>query len=276
MVFEWHNFPDGETLLDFPADIKGRDIALVASLAHPNAKFLPLAFAARTARELGGRRTGLIAPYLCYMRQDKRFRTGEAVTSRIFASLVSESLNWLVTLDPHLHRYKGLSEIYTIPAGVAHASRAIGRWIKENVDQPFLIGPDEESAQWVSEVAEVAGAPFVVLTKERLGDRDVRIDARKLEKLGTATPVLVDDIISSGVTILEALHVVKRASPRAPVVVAVHGIFAGASDRLIEQEGALLVTTNSVAHASNRIDISGPLAKVVCELTSNSASATGA
>jgi ribose-phosphate pyrophosphokinase len=262
----WHKFPDGETHLDFPDGIKGRSVALVASLFHADGKFLPLIFAARTAREFGARKVGLIAPYLCYMRQDKRFHAGEAVTSRIFASLISESLDWLVTLDPHLHRYKSLSEIYSIPTSVGHAAGAIGKWIKEHVEQPFLVGPDEESAQWVAKVAEYSGARYAVLSKERLGDRQVSIAASGLDELGAATPVLVDDIISSGATMLQALRAVKPLSKRAPVVVAVHGVFAGGADQPIEKEGARLVTTNSVTHASNRIDIAGPLAKAVCEL----------
>lgn len=257
---EMRAFPDGETYLAFAIDPKARDIALVSTLSHPNGKFLPLIFAAQTARELGAKSVGLVAPYLCYMRQDKRFHAGEAVTSRIFAALVSRHVDWLVTLDPHLHRYASLAEIYSIPAQVAHATNALGDWIRKHVANPFLIGPDEESRQWVSIVAAVAGAPYAVLSKERLGDREVRIAANDLEDLAGMTPVLVDDIISSGATMLEALHAVRPLSRLRPVVVAVHAIFAGDCDKALEREGALLVSTNSITHGSNRIDIADPLA----------------
>jgi ribose-phosphate pyrophosphokinase len=83
---------------------------------------LPLLFAADTARDLGARRIGLVAPYLAYMRQDIRFHAGEAVTSRTFAAILSRHLDWLVTVDPHLHRYHELSEIYRIPTQVVHAA----------------------------------------------------------------------------------------------------------------------------------------------------------
>ncbi|WP_164119514.1 ribose-phosphate pyrophosphokinase-like domain-containing protein, partial [Stenotrophomonas maltophilia] len=85
------------------------------ALAQPNEKILPLIFAAATARELGAARVGLVAPYLAYMRQDRRFNPGEAVTSRQMAHLVSGAFDWMVTVDPHLHRYSDLSEIYSIP-----------------------------------------------------------------------------------------------------------------------------------------------------------------
>lgn len=241
-------------------------IVLVCTLARPNEKILPLLFAAETARELGARKVGLVAPYLSYMRQDRRFQSGEAVTSRHFAGLISHACDWLVTIDPHLHRYKGLSEIYTIPARALHAGAVIAEWIKSNIEDPFLIGPDEESVQWVSEVARDCGAAYAVLTKQRLGDRNVRIAPNHLDRIGKATPVLIDDIISSGETMLEAVRVVKPYAQRSPIAIGVHGLFANGSDREIEKEGATLITSDSVPHASNHIQIAELLVPAIGEL----------
>jgi len=263
---ETHRFPDGETYLRLPEILKDRSVALVCSLANPDSKFLGLFFAARAARELGARRVGLVAPYLCYMRQDGRFKPGEAVTSRYFASLVSGAFDWIVTVDPHLHRYKALSEIYTIPAHALHAGPLLGGWIKQHVTQPYLIGPDEESIQWVSEVARICGAPYCVLHKERLGDREVRIAPGALKPLGPATPVLVDDVISSGRTMQEAIRIANAFSTRRPLVAAIHGIFAEKADERLEREGARLVTTNTILHASNQIDVAPLLAPPTGEL----------
>ena len=76
---EWRRFPDGESYIRFRQEVKGGDLALVCTLNDPDSKALALLFAARTARELGASRLGLIAPYLGYMRQDRRFNSGEAV-----------------------------------------------------------------------------------------------------------------------------------------------------------------------------------------------------
>ena len=81
-AIEMRAFPDGETYLRFVSDVAGRSVAIVCTLAQPNEKILPLIFAAVTARELGAAKIGLVAPYLGYMRQDRRFKPGEAVTSR--------------------------------------------------------------------------------------------------------------------------------------------------------------------------------------------------
>ncbi|MGD8326420.1 MAG: ribose-phosphate diphosphokinase, partial [Sphingomonadales bacterium] len=157
-----HHFPDGESLVRLESDVKGQDIVLLCSLDRPDEKAMSLMFFARTAKELGAKSVGLVAPYLGYMRQDKRFHEGEAITSNIFAAFISEYFDSLITVDPHLHRHKSLREIYSIPTKVIHAADAIAEWIKDNIEKPVLIGPDAESDQWVSEVAQKAGAPYIV------------------------------------------------------------------------------------------------------------------
>lgn len=266
-TLETRTFPDGETYLRFADDVAGRSIALVSSLSDPNAKIPPLLFAAQTARELGAQKIGLIAPYLCYMRQDARFKPGESVTSRHFADLISQSFDWLITVDPHLHRYKSLSEIYAIPARAIHAAPLLGDWIKRHISQPYLIGPDEESRQWVSQVARIAGAPCTVLGKQRLGDTDVRIAPDGMKPLGAATPIIIDDVISSGRTMLEAVRIAAAFSERKPIVMAVHGIFARDADLVLEREGARLVTTNTILQRYSQIDIAGLLAPEAAELS---------
>ncbi len=208
---EVRHFPDGESYVRFGNEVEGRPIVLLATLDRPNDKVLALIFAAMAAREQGARSIGLIAPYLAYMRQDRRFRPGESVTSRHFAKLVSGAFDWLVTVDPHLHRYKALSEIYSIPATTVASAPLLAEWIKHNVTDAVLIGPDEESRQWVAEVArDAGGAPFTVLNKIRRGDRDVDVSLPNKKILEGRTPVLVDDIVSTAGTMAEAVRHVSR------------------------------------------------------------------
>jgi ribose-phosphate pyrophosphokinase len=263
---ELREFPDGETYLRFMSALSDRTLAIVCTLDHPNDKILPLLFAAATARELGAAKVGLVAPYLAYMRQDRRFRPGEAVTSREIAKLLSDHFDWLVTVDPHLHRYGSLAEIYLIPTRVVHAAPLISQWIGAHVSNPLIVGPDMESEQWVSAVARDAGAPYSVLKKMRRGDRDVQISIREMQHLEGRTPVLVDDMISSGRTMLETVRLILQPRSVKPICIAVHGLFADQSDRLLAEAGARIVTSNSVPHQTNDIDVGEIVADAVKEL----------
>lgn len=263
---ELRAFPDGESYLRFCSELSGCALAIVCTLDHPNDKILPLLFAATTARELGAVQVGLVAPYLAYMRQDRRFNPGEAVTSRQVADLLSGAFDWLVTVDPHLHRYGSLADIYRIPACAVHAAPLLATWIKQHVPTPFLIGPDSESEQWVSKAADEVGAPFTILQKVRRSDRDVEISFKDLSGLGGRTPVLVDDIVSSGRTMIEAVRQLMARGAGAPVCIAVHGLFADASDAVLERAGARIVTSNSVPHRTNGIDVAGLLKEPIARL----------
>ncbi|MEI9990980.1 MAG: ribose-phosphate pyrophosphokinase [Rhizomicrobium sp.] len=264
---EMRHFPDGETYFRLDVDLHGRRVALVCTLDHPDAKFLPLLFAARTASDQGAASVGLVAPYLAYMRQDRRFHPGEALSSKLFASLLSPQIDWLVTVDPHLHRIHSLETIYEVPTRVLHAAGAIAHWIAHEVDKPVLIGPDAESVQWVGEVARTTGAPVVVLHKTRGGDTDVAVSQTDLSPFMERTPVLVDDIISTGRTMIATLNELNAAGMKPAVCVGVHGIFAdGAYDDLKAAHPARIVTTNAVAHESNAIDIAPLLAGGIKEI----------
>ncbi len=260
-------FPDGETYFRLAQDVRGRSLTLVATLDRPDAKLVPLLFAAATARDLGAKRIGLVAPYLAYMRQDKRFHPGEAEAAKTFASLLSPHFDWLATVDPHLHRLHALSEIYTLDSRVVHAAPVIADWIRREVRDPVLIGPDAESGQWVEAVAKDAGAAYIVLDKIRRGDRDVSVAPQDMTAWRRLTPVLVDDIISSGRTMIEALKDLREAKMKPAVCIAIHAVFAaGAYEDLVAAGPARIVTANTIAHPTNAIDVSGLVAATMQEL----------
>ncbi len=271
VVIETRRFPDGESYLRLPEALRGKQVVLNCTLADPDPKLASLIFAADAAREMGAARVGLVAPYLAYMRQDRRFTPGEAITSRSFARLLSGAFDWLVTVDPHLHRYASLGEIYTIPASVVHAAPLLGEWIGAHVVQPLIIGPDSESEQWVAQVAGAIGAPHAVLTKHRHGDRSVSIELPDLAKLADRQPVLVDDIASSGRTLIEAARKLQEAGMRCPVCAVIHPLFAEDAYAMLKQAVPRIVSTDTVPHPSNAVSVAGLLAAEIKRLADEDA-----
>ncbi len=258
-LYDEREFPDGESYLCINSDVKGFDCIVVADLSHPNSKFLPLIFLLDTLKELGAKSVGLVAPYLSYMRQDRRFIDGEAITSKLFAKSLSHHIDYLVTVDPHLHRYHSLDEIYSVPSEVVQGAPALAQWLKGQPDL-FLVGPDSESEQWIINIAEVSGHPFVIGDKIRRGDRDVEVSLPDLSAYAGLTAVIIDDVISSGQTILCCIDALKQQGVKEIECAAVHGIFADSVDKtLIEAGLTALITTNTIVHSSNAVDISSLL-----------------
>lgn len=266
-ALEFRRFPDGESYLRLENPLESRTAVLVARLDRPDAKIPALLFAADLARDLGAAEVGLVAPYLPYMRQDIRFHPGEALTSASFARWISAHFDWLLTVDPHLHRYDNLDEIYSIPSAVVPAAPALADWIAANVDRPVVIGPDAESAQWVEAVAARRNLPWQVMRKERFGDHDVRIAAPDLSELEGNTPVLVDDIVSSGATLVGAAEALVDAGLPAPYCAVIHGLFGDASRTTLAAAGLRqVVCTDSVDVSEGVIELAPLLASAVANM----------
>lgn len=255
-----HSFPDMETVVTIQSDVIGRDIILIVGLDDPNSKALPLIFAAETLRSLGAKNITLVAPYLPYMRQDAIFEIGQGITSHYFAKLISQYFDKLITIDPHLHRTHALADIYSIPNIVLHASNSIAQWIKLHIQNPVLIGPDSESLQWVEAIATLADAPYTTLNKIRKNDTDISVSLPDISQYHGTVPILVDDIISTGMTMLATINHLKNLHSTPPICIGVHGIFAQhAYENLLAAGAQRIVTCNTLSHPSNAIDISAEL-----------------
>ncbi|MEQ1809437.1 MAG: ribose-phosphate diphosphokinase [Terricaulis sp.] len=262
-VLDWRRFPDSEAYVRIASEVRGKRVDIVCTLANPDPQMLTLIFAAAAARECGAKSVHLIAPYLAYMRQDKRFNPGEAVSATHFARLLSQSFDSLVTVDPHLHRIDNLAEIFSIPTHVGAAAPLLGEWIAQNVDAPLIIGPDQESEQWAAEVARCAGAPHVVASKQRIADEQVRIELPDLTPWSGRRPVLADDIISSGRTMIEASRLLAARGMAKPYCLAIHAVFAPGAFNNLTQLSERMVTTDTITHPSNAISVVDTLARSI-------------
>jgi ribose-phosphate pyrophosphokinase len=255
-----HRFPDGELKLTLPPRLP-RKVAILRSLHEPNEKLIELWLAARAARTLGAVTVTLVAPYLAYMRQDRAFAPGEAVSQRHIGALLANAFDAVITVDPHLHRVPSLAEVLPDTAAVTlSAAPAIGRFLRRRAAGALLVGPDEESEQWVRSAAEAAGLQWAVGRKVRRGDRrvtlvlpDVNVRDRQV--------VLVDDMISTGRTLVQAARALTAAGAARVDVAATHALFSEDARRGLRAAGVRSIwTTDSVRHESNAIRLAGLLA----------------
>jgi ribose-phosphate pyrophosphokinase len=259
-----HRFPDGETLVRIDDECAAKDVLLVCGGQNPNAGALPLYFAADAARAMRAASVGLVSPYLPYMRQDTTFHPGEVVSARAYGRFLSGLVDWIATVDPHLHRVKSLDEVFSIPTECVSSMPAVSDWIAANVSNPVIVGPDAESTQWASSVAARLGAPWTVLQKTRTGDREVSLSVPEPDILRDRSPVIVDDIASSGHTLIEVAKRLQSLSTRPVTCVVVHALLEPGAEMAIRAAGvARFVSTNAVTHATNAIDVVPLLAERV-------------
>ncbi|WP_443082414.1 ribose-phosphate diphosphokinase [Tepidimonas sp.] len=259
-VIDRHRFPDGEWRLRLPACMPAA-VAVYRSLHQPNEKLVELLLAAPAARELGAQRLWLVAPYLAYMRQDMAFTPGEVVSQRHLGRWLAAAFDGLITVDPHLHRVATLAE--AVPLGDAQALSAaplLAQAIVARRPGALLLGPDEESAQWVQQAAATVGLQAAVCRKVRRGDRDVQVELPALDVRGRAV-VILDDMASTGRTVARAAAALRAAGAVSVDVAVTHALFVGDALAVMQAAGVGEVwSTDSVPHASNTVALAPLLA----------------
>jgi ribose-phosphate pyrophosphokinase len=265
-IIERHRFPDGETRLRLPPALPPR-VVLLRGLQQPNDKLAELMLAAAGARELGAAHLTLVSPYLAYMRQDTAFTPGEVVSQRHLGRALAAWFDAVITVDPHLHRITTLDAVVPGRRGVAlTAAGPLGDWIAAHEPGALLVGPDEEAAQWVQRAAAAHRLDHAVCHKQRNGDHAVEIVLPALDFSGRAV-VLVDDVASTGRTLVAAARGVLGRGAASVDVAVTHALFVGDALAQLSAAGVRHVwSTDCVAHASNVVSVVPLLAAALVEV----------
>lgn len=262
-----HQFPDGETRLNLPPELPAR-VVLFRGLQQPNARLAELAIAAPAARALGARELVLVCPYLAYMRQDIAFTPGEAVSQRHITALLGWLFDGLVTVDPHLHRIASLDEV--MPGKRTRAVSAaplLGAWVAQQLGrEALLLAPDEEAEQWVSAAAAAQGLDHAICRKQRRGDRDVAVALPDRPLDGRAV-VVMDDVASTGRTLVEATRAALAAGALSVDVAVTHALLVGDAHGQLRAAGVRHVwSSDAVPHHTAVVPLAGLLAEAVRSL----------
>ncbi len=258
-----HQFPDGESLLRLPTTLSDH-VIICRSLNQPNDKLIELLLCAKTARQQGVNRITLVAPYLCYMRQDIANQPGEAVSQRIIGELLGELFDDVITVDPHLHRISTLNQAIPIDNAISlTAADEIGRFLKQQLDYAVLLGPDGESEQWVSVIAKKIGFDYSVAKKIRQGDKQVTITLPEYD-YHNKTVVIIDDMASTGRTLAKTTGLLLSEGAKQVYAIITHPLFCGDAEAHILQSGVKQIwSTDSISHTTACIQLDKLLAQAV-------------
>jgi ribose-phosphate pyrophosphokinase len=264
-----HRFPDGESQLTLPTDLPER-VVVFLSLHHPNDKLVELYMLSGALRETGVRQLTLVAPYLCYMRQDKAFHPGEVVSQHHIGRLLADCFDALITVDPHLHRTPELKQAVPVKQAVTlHPTRLLAEFLHARGAQ-ILVGPDGESAQWVEAIARPYGLAHGVATKERHGDRKVTVHMPELDVKDKAV-VLVDDMVSTGHTLAQAARLLFEQGAASIDCAVTHALLDAQAEATLKAAGIRhLWSTDAVPHKSNAVALTPLLAEGLSRLEATS------
>lgn len=258
------SFPDGEKYVRFKGNVRGKEIVLVQSMhPKPNDALVELFLVAKNARDLGAKKVTALVPYLGYMRQDKRFNPGEAFSAKHVAELLSSCLDELFTFDAHLHRIKKMGEIFSIPAHNLSAGNDIAGFVEKkfNAKDTLIVGPDFESSQWARRIADRIGFGSTILEKKRLSSRKVTVRLVEDVDLRGKRVVIIDDIASTGNTLIEAAKAMKKNGAKSVDCVLVHALLVEGALEKIKRSGMRnFFSCNTIRHPTNAIDLSGTAA----------------
>jgi ribose-phosphate pyrophosphokinase len=264
---EVRRFPDGEKYLRVLSDVKGRSVAVIQSIHHtPDELLFEYLLLADTLKDLGAKRVVAFIPYFAYARQDERFKPGEALTFRTVTKLIeSVGTDEIYTIDMHQHRVLKSSEVFRIPSHNLSAMRLLADYVQKfgKLENPLVIGPDSEAEQWAKVAAERLHTDYDVFEKKRLGDAQVEVRPRGSNANGRDV-LIVDDIISTGGTIVEAVKILQSQGARRIQVACTHPILAPGALAKIKEAGVQdIVATDTVPSPISQVTVAPLIAEQV-------------
>jgi len=262
-----HHFPDTESFVELPPSLPAH-VVICRSLNQPNDKLIELLLCAATAKKLGAQRLTLVAPYLCYMRQDFANRPGVAISQRIIGKLLADLFDDVITVDPHLHRISSLSEAIPCRNAISlSASNAIAEFLKERFLDALLLGPDAESRQWVAGIANKIGFNYAVADKKRMGDKQVELILPECDYQNRPI-IIIDDMASTGRTLSQAAKLLRSKGAEDIYAVVTHALFCGDAKMQIDAAGIKdLWSTDSISHSTSCIKLHRILAIALAAIT---------
>ncbi|RLG34811.1 ribose-phosphate diphosphokinase [Methanosarcinales archaeon] len=244
---EFALFPDAELYTRVVDDLVGDEVVIVQS-TPTDTDFICLLQLIDACE--GASRISVVIPYFGYARQDKRFKMGEAVTARALAGTIEADRIFTINIhDQNVINY------FKSKACDLDAAPVIGSYISSlNLKNPVVIAPDDGAKELAKAVASEEGLSWNWLKKKRIDADTVVIDDKDLDVEGRDV-VIVDDIISSGGTIMEAARILKQNGAGAIYAGCVHGVFVKNAILRLKKAGIIPFSTDTIESITSSMSV---------------------
>jgi len=253
-------FPDGEMYIRVGGRLEGDDVVLVQSTPSDE-DLLELLLLEDAVREAGAKRTFVVVPYFGYARQDRRFFPGEPVSARSLCRHVELDADAVIMVDLHSPTTLGH---FSKPAFEASGIPALARLLRERpID--LLVSPDKGGVDRVRRMAQLLDRPWFALEKRR-------IDSDKVELSLPTTDVpafkgkhvaLIDDVITTGGTMVEAAKLLKRHGVGATSAACTHGLFLRDAFERIKAVTDEVYSTDTLENPAEKASVAPDIAQIL-------------
>lgn len=218
---ESRKFPDGERYIRIKGDVE-EGVIVVQSTGYPqDENLMELFLILKTIRSMGITNIRTVIPYFGYGRQEKRFNPGEAVSADVVCDLIQYAgASEVYSINLHEN---SICDLFNIPTYNLSAMPTIAQYVADNVDDPVIVAPDKGALGFAQEISNLLNCESDYLEKIRISPEKVETKPKNLDVDGRDV-VIIDDIISTGGTIVNACGILKEHGARRIVVSCVHPV----------------------------------------------------
>ena len=257
-------FPDGENKITFSSKPKKSKIVVVQSVYPPiDSNLIQCLSIISKAKQFSSNVIAVI-PYMGYARQDKEFLTGEVVTMQVIAELFKAiGATKIVVVD--IHSQTGLKYFKISAKNVSAVSELVKYFKKLKLRKPLVVSPDSGGKNRAKEFAKLLKSDYIALKKQR--DRKtgkVKIVSLNHRNVIKKDLILVDDMISTGDSIIKATEFLKKQKCDKVFVTCTHALLVNGAEKKMKKAGvSKIVSTNSVPGSTSVVDISNIVANAI-------------
>jgi len=256
-------FPDGESKITFRHNLK-KSVVLVVQSTYPpvDTNLLQILSIISEAKKISSK-IYAIMPYMGYARQDRQFLNGEIVTMSVVAKMLQAAgAKKIIAVDIHS---KTALRHFKIPTENVSAIPELAKYLKKlKLKNPIVVSPDTGGSLRAKKFADILKSDFITLKKSRNRKTGkVSIQSTKADVNGKDL-IIVDDIISTGGSIVKATQFLKKQKCKRVFVVCTHGLLVGDAEKNIKKAGVTqIISTNTIPRSVSKVDVSGVIAQAV-------------
>jgi len=242
-------FPDGEVYVKLHGDVSQEDCVLVHT-SYPNQHLIELIFIMDAVLENGASSLTTVVPYYSYSRQDKAFQPGEGVSARAIAKTIDQYSDRFAAVDLHS---KKITDFFSIPAEDLTAMELLAEHAMR-YEPDFFLSPDEGAVDRVKIAANSVDLPWDHLKKTRIDASTVEMEPKNMKVEGKSV-VILDDIISTGGTMMKAAGQLYRQGADEVHAGCTHGLFVDGSNKKLEEHFDSVFCTDTIEGENSEVTI---------------------